>query len=334
VSVATKFRHPRGAGSLSITKNVAECRAWLKKARAKGQSVGFVPTMGALHRGHVSLMEQSAGENDVTVASIFVNPTQFGPAEDLSRYPRPFEADVAMCKKAGVAMVYAPAPDVMYPPGYATYVDVERLTDTLCGAKRPGHFRGVATVVTKLFNIVRPDRAYFGQKDAQQVRVIQQMVRDLDMEVEVRVCPIVREEDGLALSSRNVYLSKEQRAIAQVVPRSLEAVKRAFAAGERSAHALRHGATAVINAEPHAFLDYAEIVSAITLRPLDRIDEDALVAVAVRIGSTRLIDNALLKLKPGSASGAPSPRKAPSARTSRPSPRAPASKGRSAARRS
>lgn len=317
-----------------ITRTVEECRAWLRRARSHAKSVGFVPTMGALHRGHVSLVEASRAQNEVTVVSIFVNPAQFGPNEDLSRYPRPFEMDLEMCRKAGVAMVYAPTPDVMYPKGYSTYVELERLTDSLCGAKRPGHFRGVATVVTKLFNIVRPDRAYFGQKDAQQVRVIQRMVRDLDLEVDVRVCPIVREEDGLALSSRNVYLTPEQRKVALVVPASLRAVESAFAEGERDAHHLRQRATAVINAEPHAFLDYAEIVSADTLRPLDRIEEDALAAVAVRVGNTRLIDNVVLTLRPGAASGGPSRRTSPSGRTSAPSPAAPASKGRSAARRS
>ena len=315
---------------MKITRTVGEARAWMRQQRDAGKSVGFVPTMGALHEGHVSLVRASVAENDATVVSIFVNPTQFGPMEDLSKYPRPFERDVALCEEAGAVMVYAPPPEVVYPPGYATYVDVQRLTDTLCGAKRPGHFRGVATVVTKLFNTIRADRAYFGQKDAQQVRVIQQLVRDLDLEVEVRVCPILREADGLAMSSRNAYLAPEERRLAPVLYQALQAIERLYHEGEDDVHRLRELALALINRERHAYVDYVEVVSPDTLQPLDRAADGALVALAVRIGPARLIDNLTLGKRPPSA---PSPAKGPAARTSRPSRAAPASKGRSTARR-
>lgn len=318
-----------------IARTVAAARAWVEQERAAGRTIGFVPTMGALHAGHVSLVEASVAENDRTVVSIFVNPAQFGPLEDLSKYPRPFDEDLALCTRAGAHMVYAPSPEAIYPAGYATHVNVDRLTDTLCGAKRPGHFRGVATVVTKLFNVLHPHRAYFGQKDAQQVRVIQQLVRDLDMDVEVRVCPIVREADGLAMSSRNAYLSPEQRTLATVLSRALSAVAQAHARGETDVHRLKELALALINREPHLYPDYVEIVSEDTLRPLDRVEGRTLVALAVRVGNARLIDNVTLTGRRSGRQRAPATSRptAPSARTSPPSPREQASRGRSTARR-
>ena len=315
--------------ALVITRTVAEARAWVEGERAAGRTVGFVPTMGALHAGHVSLIEASVRDNDRTVVSIFVNPTQFGPLEDLSKYPRPFEKDAALCQKAGAHMIYAPSPEVMYPKGYATYVNVERLTETLCGAKRPGHFRGVATVVTKLFNVVRAHRAYFGQKDAQQVRVIEQMVRDLDIDVEVVRCPIVREKDGLAMSSRNAYLTPSQRQTATVLTRALAAVEQAHAQGESRVPRLKELALALINREPHAYVDYVEFVAADTLLPLERVEGRTLVALAVRVGAARLIDNVLIAaMKPARRAGGPSRPKGPSGRTSRPSPKAPPGRDR------
>jgi pantoate--beta-alanine ligase len=309
---------------MALEPSIAGVRAWVRQVRTAGETIGFVPTMGALHAGHMSLVRRARAENARTVVSIFVNPTQFGPTEDLARYPRTMEADLAACRDGGVDLVFAPAVEEMYPPGHATRVDVERLTETLCGAKRPGHFRGVATVVTKLFNIVRPDRAYFGEKDAQQLRVVRRMVRDLDLDVEVVGCPIVREPDGLALSSRNAYLGPDDRAVARVLSRSLERVVRAHARGEGRAAALRRIACDAINGEPSAFIDYVEVVASDDLAPLDVVDREALLALAVRIGPCRLIDNVTLpgprtRRRPAAArASAPSRRTARAARTAHP----------------
>jgi pantoate--beta-alanine ligase len=259
--------------------------------------IGLVPTMGALHRGHTSLMDLARTGNSFVVASIFVNPTQFGPSEDLSRYPRTLEHDLELCGRAGVDLVFAPTPEVMYPANYRTFVEVTELTDGLCGASRPGHFRGVATVVLKLFNLVHPDRAYFGQKDAQQVRIIQQMVRDLDVPVEIVVGPTVREPDGLALSSRNQYLDADQRRHATVLYRALCAVKARVEAGERDVDSLRCGMIDLVGATPGAVLDYAELVDADSLRSMSRVTGTVLAAVAVRFGGTRLIDNVLIHVE-------------------------------------
>jgi len=231
------------------------------------------------------------------VVSLFVNPAQFGPKEDLSRYPRPLEHDVAQCAAEGVDLIFHPEPSTMYPPGYRTFVEVHELQDVLCGPSRPGHFRGVATVVLKLLNIVQPDRAYFGQKDAQQARIIEKMVGDLDVPVTIKVCPIVRAADGLALSSRNVYLNAEERVYATVLYRTLEEVRRRVAAGERSAAALIQDATALIALAPGTRLDYASIVDLETLLPVARLQGKVLVALAVFLGSTRLIDNVILLVK-------------------------------------
>jgi pantoate--beta-alanine ligase len=264
-------------------------RAW---RRARPGSVGFVPTMGYLHDGHLALVRRSLAENEVTVVSIFVNPSQFGPNEDFERYPRDEARDLALLRDAGVDAVYLPTPDVVYPPGYQTWVDVEQVSQPLEGAARPGHFRGVATVVLKLFNAVEPDRAYFGRKDAQQLRVLRRMARDLDLAVELVPCDIVREPDGLAMSSRNVYLSPEQRAAAPVVYRALLAARAAYDKGVRDPAALRDAALTVLATEPLARPEYLSVADDGTLLELDGpITGPALVSTVVRFGATRLLDN-------------------------------------------
>jgi pantoate--beta-alanine ligase len=275
----------------AVVRAVAALRRTVADARAAGRSVGLVPTMGALHAGHAALIEQARAENGGVVVSVFVNPTQFGPDEDLSRYPRPFERDLEVCERRGVDVVFAPGVETMYPPGFRTWVEVSGLSDVWEGASRPGHFRGVATVVLKLLNQCRPDRAYFGQKDAQQVCVVRQMVRDLDVPVELRVVPTVREPDGLALSSRNVYLDAAQRAQAPALWRALERGRALIDAGGRDAAAVRRAMTDAVAAAPLAALDYAAVVDADTLAPLTRLSGDVLLALAVRFGATRLIDN-------------------------------------------
>lgn len=284
---------------MDVERTIDRVRRAIGRRRLRGRTVGFVPTMGALHHGHMSLVDRARGEDDVTVVSIYVNPTQFAPHEDFASYPRTLEVDLALLEAARVDVVFVPDDTVMYPRGFATHVEVESLTEGLCGAKRPGHFRGVTTVVTKLLCIVRPDRVYLGQKDAQQAAVIRRMVRDLDLGLEVVVCPTVRDPDGLAASSRNSTLSDVERKIALVVPRSLAAVARAFASGERRAAALRRTALETLNAQAAVYVDYAEVVGADDIRPLATVDRPALVAVAVRVGRTRLIDN--VTLDPSSA---------------------------------
>ncbi len=272
----------------------SELRAAVGEARRAGQRVGFVPTMGALHEGHASLIRTARRETDFVVVSIFVNPTQFGPNEDYQRYPRTPQADAEICQREGVDLLFAPTVEEMYPPGFCTWVEVTGLQDVLCGRFRPGHFRGVATVVLKLFNLVQPDIAYFGQKDAQQARIIRQMVRDLNVPVEIRVCPIVREPDGLAMSSRNAYLSPEQRRQATVLYRALCAANELVKQGERDAGRVREHMLQVIATVPEAVLDYAEIVDPETLQPVQQIKATVLAALAVKIGPARLIDNMTL----------------------------------------
>ncbi len=275
---------------------VIEAVAEMHRARQQCTgSVGVVLTMGFLHDGHLSLVHQARAENDVIIATIFVNPTQFGPGEDLGGYPRDMPRDLALLEDAGVDLAFAPSEQQMYPPGFQTYVSVEEVTSLLEGAARPGHFRGVTTVVAKLFGLTRPHRAYFGQKDAQQVRVIQQMVADLNFDLEIVVCPIVREPDGLALSSRNSYLSPAERAAAPVLYRALRAAKSRFRAGERDANALRSAMREVLAREPLADVEYISIADRDTLVELDRLDRGALASLAVRIGPARLIDNLILK---------------------------------------
>lgn len=268
------------------------------KAGAAGQlarELGFVPTMGALHAGHMSLVEAARRECGVVVASIFVNPTQFGPSEDFAAYPRTLEEDCARLEAAGVAVVFAPAAETMYPAGTTTVVDVGELGERLDGASRPGHFRGVATIVARLLNIVGPDRAYFGQKDAAQVAVVRRMVRDLNLGVEVRVCPIVREVDGLAMSSRNAYLSAEERGRALVLRRALDAAEGLVRVGDRRAAALRAAMLKVFAREGVGVrMDYAEVVDAESLLPVVEVKMGDLVAVAAWVGRTRLIDNFLV----------------------------------------
>jgi pantoate--beta-alanine ligase len=279
-----------------IARTVEELRQNLGELRRQGKTVGLVPTMGALHEGHTSLIRAAREKNEAVVVSIFVNPTQFGPNEDLSRYPRPFADDVALCTSLGVDLIWHPAPEVMYPAGFRTFVEVSGLSDVLEGASRPGHFRGVATVVLKLFNQVRPDRAYFGQKDAQQVRVIQQMVLDLNVPVEVVICPTIREPDGLALSSRNRYLDPGQRAVASALSQALAEAVALAQRGERDPSVLVRTMSDRIRATPGAVLDYADCVDADTFTPAATLDRPALLVLAAKFGSTRLIDNALLTL--------------------------------------
>ena len=279
-----------------VLRGIDEVRTGVAAARQQALRVGLVPTMGALHDGHVSLIRAARRECGFVVVSIFVNPTQFGPNEDLARYPRSFEKDLATCAAEGVDLVFAPDVATMYPPDFRTFVEVHELQDPLCGASRPGHFRGVATVVLKLFNIVQPDAAYFGQKDAQQARIIQQLVRDLDVPVLVRVCPILREPDDLALSSRNQYLDTDQRRGATVLHRALQSARTLVAQGERNSDVVKNALRAPIEATPGAALDYAEVVDADSLRPVESVRGRILLAVAVRFGPTRLIDNELIEV--------------------------------------
>jgi len=267
----------------------------LRAARAQlPEPVGFVPTMGYLHEGHLSLARRAREECASVVVSIFVNPTQFAPNEDLDAYPRDLERDLRLLEEIGVDLVWTPTPEVMYPEGFQTWVTVEELTQVLEGASRPTHFRGVTTVVTKLFNGVQPQKAYFGQKDAQQAVVIKRMVKDLNFPVEIVVCPIVREPDGLAMSSRNTYLNPAERQAATVLYRSLSAAVDAFKAGERDADRLRAIVTEMVNAEPLAELEYISCAHPETLQELDGEVERALLSMAVRVGKTRLIDNMLV----------------------------------------
>lgn len=279
---------------MSLVHTISEVREATAAARREGRTVGLVPTMGALHEGHMALVRRAREQCGFVGVSIFVNPTQFGPSEDFARYPRTLEADSRMCQQAGVDLIFAPDADEMYPEGFGTWVEVGGVTEMLEGEFRPGHFRGVATVCLKLFNIFRPDRAFFGLKDYQQLQVIRKMVRDLDLPVEIVPVEIVREPDGLALSSRNRYLNAEERRAALILSKSLAAAKSAFDSGERSAQAIGSIVRSVLDSEPLAQTDYAVVVDAETLVAVERIDRPAVVLLAVRIGGTRLIDNAVL----------------------------------------
>ncbi len=279
--------------------------AWMKEhtrqARGEGRIVGLVPTMGALHQGHLSLIERAKRDCSPVIASIFVNPKQFGPNEDFAKYPRSFEADREKLERAGVDSLFAPEPAEIYPNGFATYVKVEGLSERLEGRSRPGHFRGVATVVMKLLQIVQPNFAYFGRKDAQQARLITQMARDLNLDTEIVVCPLVREPDGLALSSRNAYLNPEERTAATVLHRALEAAKHEMAAGVRDALQVQDVLRRTLVSERLATVDYAEIVDADSFQPVTRVNRACYVLLAVFIGKTRLIDNLYIEPKaPGS----------------------------------
>lgn len=286
---------PPGTGSPpQIVKSVDEIRQRVRAARASGRRVGVVPTMGALHAGHLSLVAASVAECDATVVTIFVNPTQFGPSEDFTKYPRTLEADLAALAAYPVDLVFMPPADEMYRPGHTTYVEVEGLTRCWEGASRPTHFRGVTTIVCKLFHAVEPDVAYFGQKDYQQSRVVRRMTADLDLPVEIRVCPIVREPDGLALSSRNVYLTADDRRRALVLSRSLQRAAHLVDEGERDATVVLQAMQEVLGEEPAVDLDYAVVADADTLEPVQRLEGPSVALVAARVGATRLIDNCLL----------------------------------------
>lgn len=279
---------------MQIFRSVNELRAWSRSARPAGKTVGLVPTMGALHQGHASLIRAARSRCDVAAASIFVNPTQFGPNEDFARYPRAFEADCALVESLGADAVFAPSVEEMYPAGAATFVEVEGLGSRLDGASRPGHFRGVATIVAKLFIAAEPDLAFFGQKDAAQVAVLRRITADLRLATEIVVCPIVRDSDGLALSSRNVYLNSDERRQALALNRAIRWVEAMFAKGQRSAATLIDAARGILSEQPLIRIDYVALVDWNTLQPLDTAVPGALFAVAARVGTTRLIDNTIL----------------------------------------
>lgn len=280
---------------MKLVRSIGEMRALCRSARSHGARLGLVPTMGALHEGHLTLVRAARQKSDLVAASIFVNPTQFGPNEDFAKYPRAMESDCALLECEGVELVFAPSVEEMYPQQTVTWVVVDGLSDRLCGKSRPGHFRGVTTVVAKLFHIVEPDLAFFGQKDAAQVAIIQRMVRDLNMPVTIEVCPIVREPDGLAISSRNAYLSLQERTSALVLHQSLMRVQKLFEAGDRNSGELISAAKQEFAAEPAVRLDYIEVVDPETLEPVAAITKRTLVAVAAFVGKTRLIDNILLE---------------------------------------
>ncbi|MCL2703806.1 MAG: pantoate--beta-alanine ligase [Defluviitaleaceae bacterium] len=270
---------------------IQETRQQIRKWKKSGYSIGFVPTMGALHEGHLSLIQRSAEENDKTAVSIFVNPMQFAPSEDLSSYPRNFIADSEFCEKMGADLIFNPTAEEMYANDFTTFVDMDRVTKELCGKSRPAHFRGVCTVVNKLFNIITPDRAYFGQKDAQQSAVINRMVRDLDMDVEIIRCPIVRENDGLAKSSRNIYLNPAERSAASILSKAIFEGERLVTSGERNPEKVISVMEAIIETEPLAKIDYIKIVDSSSIEKINIIQGSVLAAIAVFIGKTRLIDN-------------------------------------------
>ena len=278
---------------VQVVKTIAEVRAQVKAWKREGLTVGLVPTMGYLHEGHKSLIVRAAAENDRVVVSDFVNPTQFAPNEDFESYPRDIDADAALCTDAGADLIFNPEPEEMYTDAL-TFVDMDKITKVLCGKTRPIHFKGVCTVVSKLFNIVAPDKAYFGQKDAQQLCVIKKMVKDLNFDIEIVGCPIIREEDGLAKSSRNTYLNAEERQAALCLSRSLKEGKRLIDAGEKDAAVVRDAIVKVIEAEPLARLDYAELVNGETLETAATTDAPLLAAIAVYVGKTRLIDNFII----------------------------------------
>ena len=281
---------------MEITGAIEEVRKQVKEWRRQGLSVGLVPTMGYLHEGHKSLIERAVAENDRVVVSDFVNPIQFGINEDLATYPRDIEADKRLCGQAGAHLIFHPQPAEMYAPDFSTYVEMQEVSEGLCGKTRPTHFRGVCTVVCKLFHIVMPDRAYFGQKDAQQLAVIRRMVRDLDMDIQIVGCPIIREPDGLAKSSRNTYLNEEERKAALVLSKAVFHGQDMMEKGERDAGTILSSMKKLIEAEPLAKIDYVEMVDADTIAPLAKAQGRVLTAMAVYIGSTRLIDNFIMEV--------------------------------------
>ena len=274
---------------MQVTKTVEETRKQIKQWKKEGKTIGLVPTMGFLHEGHASLIRKCREQNDIVVVSDFVNPTQFGPNEDLEAYPRDFERDSKLCESLGADLIFHPEPEDMYHDPHA-FVSIDTLSETLCGKTRPIHFKGVCTVVTKLFHIVAPDRAYFGEKDAQQLAIIRKMVKDLNFDIEIVGCPIVREEDGLAKSSRNTYLNDKERQAALCLSRAVKTGKEVIYTGADAKEVL-NPMKAIIEAEPLARIDYVMMVDALTMQPIEKADRDVLVAMAVYIGKTRLIDN-------------------------------------------
>ncbi len=280
---------------MDIKYTVKDVREQINKWKRQGLSIGYVPTMGYLHEGHRSLIESARANNDKVVVSIFVNPMQFAPSEDLDSYPRDLEKDAKMCNDAGVDLIFHPEPSEIYNDGFCSYVDMNGLTTELCGKTRPTHFRGVQTVVLKFFNIIKPDRAYFGQKDAQQLAVIKRMVADLNVDVEIIGCPIIRESDGLAKSSRNTYLNPDERKAALILNKSLKLGRELIESGETDSKAVIKAISDNINTEPLAKIDYVNVVDFSTITPVDKIGKAVLVAIAVYIGKTRLIDNFIIE---------------------------------------
>lgn len=276
---------------MQVAKTIREVRTWMNLAREDGKTIGFVPTMGYFHEGHLNLMRRAKAECDLCVVSLFVNPTQFGPSEDFQQYPRDFRRDAAMAESVGVDLLFAPEADEMYPQAFQTWVDVTRITQRLEGAARPGHFRAVATICTKLFNIVQADRAYFGKKDYQQLKVIQRMAKDLNIPIEIVPCETMREPDGLAMSSRNIYLNPEERQAATVLYRALCAGRDAILEGERDALKLQKLIEQVIATEPLVKSEYVDVADAETLEPLQALKGEVLLSLAARVGIARLIDN-------------------------------------------
>ena len=281
--------------AIKVVKTVAEVREIVAGWRKNNETVGLVPTIGFLHQGHQSLIKKSVENNDRTVVSVFVNPIQFGPNEDLEAYPRDLERDSALCEETGADLIFNPEPSEMYKDGFVSFVDMNGLTNHLCGLSRPVHFRGVCTVVTKLFNIVCPDRAYFGQKDAQQLAVIKRMVKDLNMPLEIVGCPIVREADGLAMSSRNTYMNAEERKAALILSKSIKLGQKLVEDGERDASVVRNKMIELLTSEPMAEVEYVNVVNNLTMEDIDVIEGDILVAIAVKIDNkVRLIDNFMM----------------------------------------
>ena len=279
---------------MKIIVSPKEIQTYCNQVRTEGKTIGLVPTMGAFHDGHLSLMRSARIENDLVVTSIFVNPTQFGPKEDFNAYPRDLESDSKLASQVGVDVIFAPTVNDMYPNGYATFVNVERITEKLCGASRPGHFRGVTTVVAKLFNIIRPHKAYFGQKDAQQCVIIKRMTEDLNFDIEIVIMPTIREADGLAMSSRNKYLNAQERQSALVLSKSLSMAQDMIKSGQTNAVDILHNMKQMIEAEPLAKIDYISIVDSETLDDIKEIKANTLIALVVFIGKTRLIDNMII----------------------------------------
>jgi len=281
---------------MRVIERINDLKAIIRSQKLSGKTIGLVPTMGYLHEGHLSLVKASKDDNDFTIMSIFVNPTQFGPQEDFEKYPRDMQRDTKLAESAGVDVIFAPSVFEMYPDGYKTYVDVEKITEVLCGKSRPGHFKGVTTVVCKLFNIVQPDKAYFGQKDAQQVIVINKMVRDLNMGIEIVTCPILREQDGLAMSSRNTYLSSGERNSSVILSKSLFEADQMIKDGERKAENIINHITSRISSEESAQIDYVQILDFNNLESIDNLIGKVLIALAVKFGRTRLIDNIVVEV--------------------------------------